>query len=954
MDKGFLSIVDVNRDAFASNRGYYFQYLFVLKKWIANYVKNEGCEIFTEVGDDIKEVNNNLLFTQVKCYSSKFSLNSKEIKKAIFNFFVLFLKEGDLIRDIKFVFATNSGISKNEKLLKKWINQQPIVDNILKTSCHLRIKEILDGEIEKLHKCKIEKVKLTKEQRNNINNAFHLLREQISISTLERFIESITWKFEDKSPAESIQLITKEIHVLLSNEKFKNKPVNILFDVFLSEIYRCSQNEETEKRILLSSTIDNLLQKTEKDLDHIIDKKFTSLLGSSSFNGLYSMLEKMQQTQQLHQDKIESLEYKIEGKHKNEIFPVELTSLPLTNILNIYGRDIEIEEINSILLENKNILIHGVGGIGKSSVVELFTHNFKAQYNHIVWLNVSDSFLNSIVFNEELSFNLGLQFSVNEDISFRFRTILKKLKEFEGKNLFVVNTFNEKFEIIHPLLSLKNWNIVVTSRFVFDGISSYKIKKLTEENARKLYVQYNKKNEDDKEVLKVFFEYIEYNTLFIKLIAKTVNNSLDLNTKKIVTYLKNQELDDTDLKIDIEIGNSNQRIQIYSFLDKSFELANITNEEKNILHFLALLPSNETKISDLIAICGSDYEKKNKADITNYINNLHYKGWVERDGDNINIQKIVQETIIYRTRKKQNPFLENMFFISWLTARFSEGFINNPSQSIRFLKYGESILQSIKERYRSSIYQPLLSLENEVLLIYNLNIHDANILARWKLLSERAEKQLKKGTLLGTILNNYAHSLAKQELNDEALEYFKKSIELLKVEGEKGGSQLLHALNNISMIYERKGNYEEFAEIVNESIIIRKKYNLFNDQSLSIQCNSLGVIYQKVESYKNSIIFFNLAISEHNRLPINKRNDLNLVLYINNLSYNLYVIGQREDAIKTQTKAIKIFENLNLPDNEILLMSLTLLVQLYCETGDLEKVSLYKKRMESFSSKEPI
>ena len=87
MNKEVLELLSVNRDAYAVNRGFYFQYLCVLKKWIGNFVNGENIKVFTEVDEDIKEVGDKLVFTQVKCYSGKLSLVSKEIEKTVFNFF---------------------------------------------------------------------------------------------------------------------------------------------------------------------------------------------------------------------------------------------------------------------------------------------------------------------------------------------------------------------------------------------------------------------------------------------------------------------------------------------------------------------------------------------------------------------------------------------------------------------------------------------------------------------------------------------------------------------------------------------------------------------------------------------------------------------------------------------------------------------------------------------------
>lgn len=86
MENQVLKIFKTNIEAVAVNRGFYFQYLLTLKKWIKNYINEKEIETLIEVDNDIKEVGDKLIFIQVKCYTATFSLNSKEVKKALFDF----------------------------------------------------------------------------------------------------------------------------------------------------------------------------------------------------------------------------------------------------------------------------------------------------------------------------------------------------------------------------------------------------------------------------------------------------------------------------------------------------------------------------------------------------------------------------------------------------------------------------------------------------------------------------------------------------------------------------------------------------------------------------------------------------------------------------------------------------------------------------------------------------
>lgn len=80
-----LSFIKINREAIATNRGFYYQYLHVVLKWLDHYVNGIEDDIKTEVDEDIQEIGEQLVFTQIKCYSSVFSFKSPEIKKSLFS-----------------------------------------------------------------------------------------------------------------------------------------------------------------------------------------------------------------------------------------------------------------------------------------------------------------------------------------------------------------------------------------------------------------------------------------------------------------------------------------------------------------------------------------------------------------------------------------------------------------------------------------------------------------------------------------------------------------------------------------------------------------------------------------------------------------------------------------------------------------------------------------------------
>ena len=116
---------------------------------MACFVNEKNVKTYTEVDNDIKEVGEELIFTQIKCYSSSFSFNSPEIKDSLFNSFLLFLKYHSLHEKLTFCFSTNTHLSKSEKLLTKWVADSELKDDQLRLNCINKVKEILIEEVNK-------------------------------------------------------------------------------------------------------------------------------------------------------------------------------------------------------------------------------------------------------------------------------------------------------------------------------------------------------------------------------------------------------------------------------------------------------------------------------------------------------------------------------------------------------------------------------------------------------------------------------------------------------------------------------------------------------------------------------------------------------------------------------------------------------------------------------------
>lgn len=944
-----IDVFEINTDAIATNRGFYYQYLTILKKWIVNFIEDNNIDAYSEVDQDIKEVGESLIFTQVKCYTSNFSLNSEEVKNTLFNFFILFQKNKEFSDDTTFCFSTNTSISPREKLLSRWINDQNLSDEKLRKLCAEKIKETLIKEIKSRKNKKLNQKKSEERQHLVKLSATNLI--EIVNNEVETFTRKIKWNFESLSPDKAIAKLKSEIENLLESNKFQNRPVSLLFGVFISEIYKCSQEKNPENRSLTKKTIINLLSHTDKELEEYLNNKFIRLI-NIEIDLLRTDIKDIQLKIDCHTNKINLLEKTFEKSSKNKL-PKNLNILPDYTSVNIYDWETFITDINSQLASTKLLSIFSQGGMGKTSFAKKYLQTY-SNYNHVIWVTVENSLSYSFAFDEILIKNLNLEFSSKDEVDFRFSNILNELNKIEGKNLIIVDIqeMDEDKSSLNKFLSLTSWEKLILSRNKIKTIPFVKLPQISIENCKNIFNSHlSKQEENETSLLDEFIEFVDFNILVIELVAKTIENSFDLTLEHFFNSLKNQDLDDDEYKIDIDVLDENNSIRIFNFLLKKFSLNNLKSNEFGYLGFLSLLPSRDIVIEDIILINGLDHYKENKIEIINILNNLEKKGLIDfsLDKKRINIHKIIKEVVLYNERKNISPFIGNIFYITWLTARIKEG-QNNPSTSYRFLKYAQSILNNIKEEYRRAVYQPLIILENELLYTYRFYIHLENELEKWIDLAKRAEKyQMLNEINLGIIYNNLGLAYAHSD-GESAIKQFNKSLDLFFKKESLYLNEIITVLNNISNVFLQEedivnalGNFKKIQNF-------RRKYNLFDDQQLVIEHKILAECYKICGDLKKAIEFMIQGIKLHYTLKKEVRNEFFLSACYNYLS-KLYLLDDNlEQGLLHQENAVYILEQINIKDSEYLLLMYQILKHLYKTKGDLVKERIIIEKINNFKT----
>ncbi|WP_264529735.1 tetratricopeptide repeat protein [Flavobacterium sp. N502540] len=948
MEQKLINLIKTNHDAYYVSRGFYYQYLTVLHKWVNHYINGNDTVVSTEVGNDIKEVGEKLVYTQVKSYKAPFSLQSPILKKELFTFFVQYLEEKESNPELEFHFFTNTSLTKNETLLAAWIKAQPLIKSPLLIQCRKKIKEILKKELKALRKKKLEDKTKDEKEKLEIKLSFTTLLSTLENDDLmDNFMKSIQWFFAEETPAESIITLHNSVLEDLKHEKFEGHPPVIMLEALLSEICRCSQLEDSESRKVDNSLMVSIIAKKEDQIKSMVNNSLLKLLDVRFFS-LKKKVEKIEETTVLHNNLLtkhsSQLNSLIEEYEKKQpvTFPKDLTLIPYVIPSDIIGREDELDILKENLKKNKLINLSGVGGIGKTTLASLYISVFRNEYDHLIWLDAETGIFDGFILNDNLMRNLSI--STLGTTRSELNEIIQKLNNIQGNGLLIINDLVcEDKENISNLKSLYNWHIIITSRLRTDIGKLQQTHHLSFDNACLLYRTFEPTRNSDEDTFRAFFEFIEYNTLVIILAAKTIHLSFDLTLKTFLEYLQEQKLDDKEIEVDIEVGDLN--VNLLSILEKTFSISSLNQDERYYMEFFALLPAGGITMQDIVLLYGKDYEKNNKIEFTKAINLLHKKGLITRTGNNIKMDMVFQESVLYQLRKDKGAFLSQMFHIPFLRARIQEGAQGDPAQAVRFAQYGQSVLRKIKEDFREPIYQPMLILENEVLNVQNWLQNPENLINKWEDLAVRASAKLNPEDFnLGTIFHNYALTLAGIGRKDEASEYFNKSITIFKsAKGSAHASHLLNMICNKAYLYLHLDDLKGFKDSFQELMDLRKIYDLWYDVTFPIQCHLLGTAYKNYGDFSEARKKFSMAVNAHQELPDESRNDLTLVIYLCDLAYCHLMDREIETAEKAAVWAVNIIHRLKIKEGKMFTAVVEILICISDFKGETENSAKLKK-----------
>jgi tetratricopeptide (TPR) repeat protein len=465
---------------------------------------------------------------------------------------------------------------------------------------------------------------------------------------------------------------------------------------------------------------------------------------------------------------------KVVPAHK---FSKELTAkIPKTQQDKIVGREAELADLHQRLFDNKQVLlVNGMGGIGKTTLAQVYTAKYWDEYRHVAWVSqVSKDIINDFVNTEGLLDNLNIH-AGGKDAKELFVTTMTELKKMDDQpNLLIIDNAEVSLSNFYDYLPQNPlWHILVTSRQQIPKFDLKELGFLSEDEAVQLFLSHYTIGIITREEVKELVRTVDLHTLTIEILAKTAQTQ-----RTGINKLKNAIKD--DLKAHVYIAHRGDKIErVTSYLNFIFHLSQLTSDEMWLLGQFTCLPPEFHRydlLQELIAP-----EAASKEDIfSETMEALSAAGWLLKNQatDSYKMHRILADVI----KKQQTIALADVApLIDCVTRKLCiDQTKDNPVDKFPWIPFGKSVLDIFPDSDEAEISK----LQNNLALV----LQDLGDYEGAKGLLEKALRSDEKNfgpdhpstarsySNLATVLQDLGDYEGALELSGKALCIFQKAL----------------------------------------------------------------------------------------------------------------------------------------------------------------------------------
>lgn len=379
----------------------------------------------------------------------------------------------------------------------------------------------------------------------------------------------------------------------------------------------------------------------------------------------------------------------------------ELTlQVPQTHPGDLVGREQDLQQLHALLNAQKRVVVvNGMGGIGKTTLVQAYIHQHYQQYQHIAWISqTTDNFLNDVINTGGLIQTLGIDIADARPEEL-FGQIVLKLKNIpEQPNLLIIDNAEQSLhKYIELLPGQPNWHLLVTSRAAINGLYQQELGFLDESQSIALFKKHYHLNYLDEQDIKDLVKLVDYHTLTIEILAKmAVVQRYD--AKKLKKAIED------DLRANIQVAHNRELTNIErvtSYLQTVFSFTKLTENERWLMKQIAGLPP-EFHSYELLRDLLIDPKGEHTDFFSETLHALVQQGWLLQNKitDSFKMHRIIAQV----AKVKLTPHSSEMpFLVKAIIDKLDFNPTDNPVPGFRWIPFGHALLECLSDDTSNSI-----------------------------------------------------------------------------------------------------------------------------------------------------------------------------------------------------------------------------------------------------------
>ena len=304
------------------------------------------------------------------------------------------------------------------------------------------------------------------------------------------------------------------------------------------------------------------------------------------------------------------------------------------------GRDKELEELYTVLEENRHVFLCGIAGIGKSELAKAYAKHYKKHYTNILYVEYTGDLHQDIT---DMDFiDDPPEISEQE----RFQRHNRFLRSLKSDTLLIIDNFNvsaTQDSFLSVVLKYR-CQILFTTRSKLDEYCTLPLKEIEDMNALfQLASVFYSEADTYRATVEKIIETVHSHTFAVELAAKLLENGISTPDQLLTRLQVEKASFHNEDKIKIIKDGQSSKATYYSHIHTLFSLYTLSLEQQDIMCNMCFLPS--TGISARI------FAKWLEMPTLNEINDLIETGFVQTTTRRtISLHPMIQEITLSETK----------------------------------------------------------------------------------------------------------------------------------------------------------------------------------------------------------------------------------------------------------------------------------------------------------------